>query len=125
MGGGGEGLIGMISYSGSIGTVLFPPPRLARNDSAAPLRPALHGESLLSKQRVIRHYLLCLGIFLRPKVAMTRVCPKSAEACLAQDVKRAICCVRHAERDCGIMVCVVQVAVHLVALEVVIPQAVR
>ena len=43
------------------------------------------------------------------------MCPKSAEPCLAQE----ICCVRRAERDCGIMVCVVQVAVNFVALAVV------
>lgn len=65
------------------------------------------------------------GNIPKAKVLMTRVCPKSAEPCLAQDAKRAICCARHAERDCGIMVCVVQVAVNFVALAVVIPQAVR
>ena len=85
---------------------------IAQPLSGRPRWTTLHDESLLSKQRVICHYLLCLGIFLRPKVVMPRVCPKSAEPCLAQDAKRAICGVRHAERDCGIMVCVVQVAVN-------------
>jgi len=87
---------------------------------AQPLPPrprltALHDESLVSKQRVICHYLLRLGIFSRPKVVMTSVCPKSAEPCLAKE----ICCVRHAERGCGIMVYVVQVAVNFVAFGVV------
>jgi len=79
---------------------------IAQPLSARPRLTALHDEWLLSKQRVICHYLLRLGIFSRPKVVMTKVsvCPKSAEPCLAQE----ICCVRHAERDCGIMVCVVQ-----------------
>jgi len=74
---------------------------IAQPLSARPRLTALHDESLLSKQRVICHYLLRLGIFLRPKVVMTSACPKSVEPCLAQE----ICCVRHAERDCGIMVC--------------------
>jgi len=38
--GGGERLICMISYSGSKGTILFPPAGSARYDSAAPLCPA-------------------------------------------------------------------------------------